>query len=261
MRRLAEQFNSVGIKFARGLPWAYTGMGVLRKHGGRKKRDAVPVNDATEEEVLDVSRQIGLGLATPALTGSVTPRPGASMPRPQTVPLTSGFKAPVRIEEGSTKRKYEDLVIPSGGILIQGRWASPGEIPSRGSQAASSEDAEERKRKFDDSKAAQSKKEDKEISGEDHGVKRSAEEIAEGSPNSERLFPPSYAGGIKRVKREYVGDDPEIRVTNIWGEVELFEEELKDEMKNEGDVGDGELPPELPPEELAASQAGHHRRG
>ena len=36
------------------------------------------------------------------------------------------------------------------------------------------------------SKAAQSKKEDKEISGEDHGVKRNADEIAEGSPRSER---------------------------------------------------------------------------
>lgn len=84
-----------------------------------------------------------------------------------------------------------------------------------------------------------------EISGEDHGVKPSAEEIAEGSPRSESLFPPSYAGDIKRVKREYVGDDPDIMATDIWGEEELFEEEPKDEMKNEGYIGEGEHPPEL----------------
>ena len=98
------------------------------KHGGRKKRDAIPVYDATEEEVL---------------MGSMTPRPGVSTCRPQAVPLTPRFKAP---QTPAPKRKYEDLVIPSGGLLIKGRWASSGEIPSQGSQAASSDDTEERER-------------------------------------------------------------------------------------------------------------------
>ena len=46
VRRLPGQFNSVDIHFARGRPWAYTGMGVLMKHVGGNKRDAVPVYDA-----------------------------------------------------------------------------------------------------------------------------------------------------------------------------------------------------------------------
>ena len=61
---------------------------------------------------------------------------------------------------------------------------------------------------------------------------------------------PTYVP-TKRMKREYAGENPDIMVTDIWGEEELFEEELQDEMKNEGYVGEGEHPPELPPEELA----------
>lgn len=73
----------------------------------------------------------------------MTPRPGVpTTPRPQAAPLTPGFRAPqtpVPLEAGSAKRKYEDLVIPSEGILIQGSRASSGGIPSQGSQAASSD--------------------------------------------------------------------------------------------------------------------------
>ena len=89
IRRLPEQFNSVDIHFARGLPWAYTGMGVLMKHGGhRRRREAVPVMDATEEEVMGMTKQIAMGLATPMLAGGGFVTPGA--PRTQAAPMTPG---------------------------------------------------------------------------------------------------------------------------------------------------------------------------
>ena len=71
IRRVAEQFFD--IHFARGLPWSYTGMGVLMKHGGAKRRPPIPASDATEEELLSLTKQIALGFATPIATGLITP--------------------------------------------------------------------------------------------------------------------------------------------------------------------------------------------
>ena len=55
-------------------PWGYTGMAVAMKYGGARKRAAVPIRDATEEELMQLTKQIAMGLATPVpATGLVSP--------------------------------------------------------------------------------------------------------------------------------------------------------------------------------------------
>ena len=91
--------------------------------------------------------------------------------------MTPGFRVPqtpVTLDESSRKRKAEEEP-QSTGRKFEGGMA---------------QETEDGKRKFDDDKAAQSKQEDRELAGEDHGVKRSAEELGE-RPKSERMYPPT----------------------------------------------------------------------
>lgn len=90
------------------------------------------------------------------------------------------------------------------------------------------QETEDRKRTFDDDEAAQ------ELAGEEHGVKSGAEELGEQdmSPKSERMYPPTYAGNVKRVRKEYDGDEPQMLITDVLDEDEIDKEEMKKAMRS-----------------------------
>ena len=86
VRRLPEQFNSFDMVLGKGLPWCYSGTGVLTKRVGKRHRIPGEVEHATEEETQQLQqheetleekrRSERGGATTPGLSGLVTPRGG-----------------------------------------------------------------------------------------------------------------------------------------------------------------------------------------
>ena len=237
IRRVAEQFSSFDIHFARGLPWSYTGMGVLMKHGGVKRRAAVPVPDATEEELLTMTKQIAMGLATPIpATGLVTPGGGADKAQ------GSGMSTPKEDDSGRGVKRDEKDEEQAGEEKRQ---------KTEGTGEGSIEDLEEmigRDRGQSSKKAKTSDaREDEGMTitvGDASGSKRELEDSREdgGSPKSpKKLYAPAYAGDVRRVEQH--GDEEEYIPWDCIDE--------GSEIKNEGWEGDDEgHPPEVSEEEL-----------
>ena len=137
-------------------------------------------------------KKIAIALATPMLAaGFRTPAPAKAPTTPAgpSAPMTPGLRVPqtpVPLDESSRKRKAEEDPQSTG----------------RKSDAATAQETEGRKRKVDDDNAAQSKQEDRELTREGHGVKRSAEELETNmNPKSKRMYPPTYAGNVRRVRK------------------------------------------------------------
>ena len=246
IRRLTDQFNSFSIHFARGLPWSYTGMGVLMKHGGTKKRPAIPVLDATEEDIMNASKQIAMGLMTPAILDD---KPGSQTPglaAPGTPMAEAAEKGQKRDDRDETEEPDEKR-----------QKVESSHKSSSSSSSSNSTEEDDVEKMIGRDRGQSSKKARTEEPRPDEGMgisvsdasgsrsKRPAElqTMGEASPKTpKKLYSPSYAGDIRRIEH---GDEEE------FSPLDCVEEGT--EMKNEGFEGDDEgHPPEVSPEELAA---------
>ena len=235
VRRLPDQFHSLDVWCAKGLPWAYTGLGVLMKHGGHRQRPAQAAEEITEEEMLAISGQIARGINTPGELGSATPGPramlGASTPAPVASPATpfeqrrSEIRQRDNVDEGVPERggekKQRTAELPPEGTLIQEALTGQGVV---GDESMSQK-----------------------------GEKRMAEAPVTPpiSPKRDRLYAPGFAGDIRMVEVEYTGEEEE-EWLQYSPEVETREEREAEELKNEGWKGtDEDHPPEVSDEVLS----------
>ena len=226
VRRLPDQFHSLDVWCARGLPWAYTGLGVLMKHGGHKRRQAQAAEEISEKEMVMLADQIARGITTPTTTGAI----GSTTPIPEAA--ASGTTFEQRRNESRRTREHD---IETTEDYVEEKRQRSEELPAEGTIIQEAQDGQG----GDETMKAQ-------------GEKRGAEEPLSPptSPKRDRLYAPNFAGDIRMVEIEHTGEDEE-EWLNYAPEVQTREEEEADELKNEGWKGDDEdHPPEVDAETL-----------
>ena len=235
IRRVPEQFNSFDVHFARGLPWAYTGLGFLMKHGGARRRQAVPAEEIGDEELSRMTKQIANGMVTPGyFRGEETPG----------------------LNFGTVTPKY--LAIPQTPVpMLERRDMARGLVRSREEEENRGEAAEAAMVEEETSERPEEKRQRTDEGrqqildpGESLGsrVKRAVDEIENrAEPTSPTKRERQEAEEIRRVELEIHGNEDE---ADWWEFIpdELYEEEEK-EVKNEGWQGDDENHPPVVDEE------------
>ena len=198
VRRLPEQFNSFDIHFAKGLPWAFSGMGILMKHGGQRKRQAIPSEVVSEEELTNMSKQIASGMATPAIGHSSHEFGFAAM-----TPVLAAPSTPVPTMDDRSRRERKE----AEEVDEKHRHQKNQEAETTEAEERIEERDEKRQRREEPKSEVHTTEAAKPMEEAEAGSKRamSSAAVGETSPKRERLHPPLYAGDVMKVELENDG--------------------------------------------------------
>ena len=244
VRRLPEQFNSFDVHFAKGLPWSYTGLGILMKHGGARKRLPISAEEVSEEELFRVCQQIAEGMVTPGIfRGEVTPGLNFGMATPKVddvIPQT-----PIPMEERAMMSR--GTVRPREDSGINEKAAED----MRTEAADEEEKPEEKRQRREERKAIGLSQDENPGSRPKRTLEREGDEVAEGetSPKKERTGSArEEQRDVQRVELEAHGNEDE---ADWWEFIPQEDEEEEEEVRNEGWQGDEEgHPPDVGEEVL-----------